>query len=98
MGTNYLCNSAPFYIDPACGVLLNIFTNKASMEDRLESGGTIGYIILVLLALGLLIAAERFIVLAAIGAKVKNQAKNVDKPGNNALGRILKVYHEKQRR
>ncbi|MGL4938253.1 MotA/TolQ/ExbB proton channel family protein [Shewanella sp.] len=86
--------TAPFYIDPARGVLLNIYTNKASFEDRLESGGTIGYIILVLLALGLLIAVERFVVLAAIGAKVKRQAKNIDNPGNNALGRILKVYHE----
>ncbi|MGL5391570.1 MAG: MotA/TolQ/ExbB proton channel family protein, partial [Shewanella sp.] len=86
--------TAPFYIDPARGVLLNIYTNKASFEDRLESGGSIGYIILVLLALGLLIALERFVVLAAIGAKVKRQAKNIDKPGNNALGRILKVYHE----
>lgn len=50
------------------------------MEDRIESGGTIGYIILILLAIGLLIAVERFIVLAAIGAKVKRQAKNVDNP------------------
>ncbi|MGL4900011.1 MAG: MotA/TolQ/ExbB proton channel family protein [Shewanella sp.] len=86
--------TAPFYIDPARGVLLNIYTNKASFEDRLESGGTIGYIIIALLILGLLIAVERFIVLAAIGAKVKRQAKNIDNPGNNALGRILKVYHE----
>ncbi|MGL4616266.1 MAG: MotA/TolQ/ExbB proton channel family protein [Shewanella sp.] len=86
--------TAPFYIDPARGVLLNIYTNKASFEDRLESGGTIGYIIIALLILGLLIAVERFVVLAAIGAKVKRQAKNIDNPGNNALGRILKVYHE----
>lgn len=29
-----------------------------------------------------------------IGARVNSQRKNVDKPGNNALGRILKVYQE----
>ena len=86
--------TAPFYIDPARGVLLNIFTNKASFEDRLEAGGTIGYIIIALLALGLLISIERLVTMTIIGARVNSQRKNIDKPGNNALGRILKVYQE----
>ncbi|MCL1143650.1 MotA/TolQ/ExbB proton channel family protein [Shewanella gaetbuli] len=86
--------TAPFYIDPARGVLLNIFTNKASIQDRLEAGGTIGYIILALLALGALIALERLITLTVIGGKVNSQRKNIENPGNNALGRILKVYQD----
>ncbi|MCL1089467.1 MotA/TolQ/ExbB proton channel family protein [Shewanella profunda] len=86
--------TAPFYIDPARGVLLNIFTNKASMEDRIESGGTIGYIIMILLALGMLISIERLVTMTIIGARVNSQRKNVNNPGNNALGRILKVYQE----
>ncbi|MGR3969164.1 MotA/TolQ/ExbB proton channel family protein [Shewanella sp. 1180_01] len=86
--------TASFYVDPARGVLLNIFTNKASFEDRLEAGGTIGYIIIALLALGLLISIERLVTMTIIGARVNSQRKNVDKPGNNALGRILKVYQE----
>lgn len=86
--------TAPFYVDPARGVLLNIFTNKASFEDRLEAGGTIGYIIIALLVLGLLISIERLVTMTIIGARVNAQRKNIDKPGNNALGRILKVYQE----
>ena len=86
--------AAQFYIDPARGVLLNIFTNKASLEDRLEAGGSIGYIILVLLAIGALIAIERLVTLTIIGGKVNSQRKNVGNPGNNALGRILKVYQD----
>ena len=86
--------TAPFYVDPAHGVLLSIFTNKASMEDRIESGGVIGYIIMILLALGMLISIERLVTMSIIGARVNSQRKNVDKPGNNALGRILKVYQE----
>jgi biopolymer transport protein ExbB len=86
--------NAEFYIDPARGVLLNIFTNKASFEDRLEAGGTIGYIIIALLALGALIALERLVTLTLIGGKVNSQRKNIANPGNNALGRILKVYQE----
>ncbi len=86
--------TAAFYIDPARGVLLNIFTNKASFEDRLEAGGTIGYIIIALLVLGLLISVERLVTMTIIGAQVNSQRKNIDNPGNNALGRILKVYQE----
>ncbi|PIW61210.1 MotA/TolQ/ExbB proton channel family protein [Shewanella sp. CG12_big_fil_rev_8_21_14_0_65_47_15] len=86
--------AAPFYIDPARGVLLNIFTNKASFEDRLEAGGSIGYIIIALLVLGLLISIERLVTMTIIGARVNSQRKNIDNPGNNALGRILKVYQE----
>lgn len=86
--------TAPFYVDPARGVLLNIFTNKASFEDRLEAGGSIGYIIIALLALGLLISIERLVTMTIIGARVNSQRKNIDNPGNNALGRILKVYQE----
>ncbi|WP_434926665.1 MotA/TolQ/ExbB proton channel family protein [Shewanella sp. HL-SH8] len=83
-----------FYIDPARGVLLNIFTNKASIEDRLEAGGPIGYIILVLLALGGLIALERLVTLTITSGKVKSQRKNINNPGKNPLGRILKVYQD----
>ena len=64
------------------------------MEDRIESGGVIGYIIMILLALGMLISIERLVTMSIIGARVNSQRKNVDKPGNNALGRILKVYQE----
>ena len=52
------------------------------------------YIIIALLALGLLISIERLVTMTIIGARVNSQRKNVDKPGNNALGRILKVYQE----
>ncbi|BDM65013.1 flagellar motor protein MotA [Shewanella sp. NFH-SH190041] len=82
------------YIDPNRGVLLNIFTQKASIEDRIEAGGPIGYIIIGLLALGALIALERLITLSIVAAKVKAQRKNPDNPGNNPLGRVLKVYQE----
>ncbi|MCL2916842.1 MotA/TolQ/ExbB proton channel family protein [Shewanella litorisediminis] len=86
--------AAKLYIDPARGTLLNIFTQKASFQDRIEAGGVIGYIIIGLLALGLLIGLERLLTLFVIGSKVKSQAKNVANPGNNALGRILKVYQD----
>lgn len=60
-----------------------------------EQGGTVGYLITVLLAIGLLIALERVLVLSAVGAKMRSQLKNLSNPStNNPLGRILKVYHD----
>ncbi|EDQ00113.1 MotA/TolQ/ExbB proton channel family protein [Shewanella benthica KT99] len=85
---------APLYIDPIKGVLLSIFTQKPTIEDRIEAGGTIGYIIIGLLIIGAIISIERLVTLTLVGAKVKAQRKNLDNPGDNALGRILKTYQD----
>ncbi|MBW8182266.1 MULTISPECIES: MotA/TolQ/ExbB proton channel family protein [Shewanella] len=82
------------FVDPARGVLLSVFTQKATIEERIEAGGPIGYIIIGLLILGALISIERLITLYLVGAKVKSQRKNLEEPGNNPLGRILKTYQE----
>ncbi|WP_153915499.1 MotA/TolQ/ExbB proton channel family protein [Shewanella sp. TC10] len=82
------------YVDPARGVLLSVFTQKATIEERIEAGGPIGYIIIGILVLGALISIERLVTLYLVGSKVKAQRKNIENPGNNALGRVLKVYHE----
>ncbi|WOT04064.1 MotA/TolQ/ExbB proton channel family protein [Shewanella youngdeokensis] len=91
---NVTSGTASVYVDPVRGVLLNIFTQKATIEERIEAGGTIGYIIIGLLILGALISLERLITLGVVGAKVNSQRKNVEKPGNNALGRVLNAYQE----
>ncbi|NRB25488.1 MotA/TolQ/ExbB proton channel family protein [Shewanella sp.] len=85
---------APLYIDPIKGVLLSIFTQKPTIEDRIEAGGTIGYIIIGLLIIGAIISIERIVTLTLVGAKVNAQRKNLDNPGDNALGRILKAFHD----
>lgn len=85
---------APLYVDPVKGVLLNIFTQKATLEERIEAGGTIGYIIIALLVLGALISIERLIKLSAVGVKVKAQRKDLDNPGDNPLGRVLQAYKD----
>ncbi|WP_108947029.1 MotA/TolQ/ExbB proton channel family protein [Shewanella halifaxensis] len=91
---NTTSGTAAVYIDPARGTLLNIFTGKATLEERIEAGGPIGYIIMGLLALGALISIERLITLGLTGAKVKAQRKNLDNPGKNPLGRVLQAYQD----
>ncbi|TAA47695.1 MotA/TolQ/ExbB proton channel family protein [Corallincola spongiicola] len=85
----------PLYIDPSQGLILGLQTAKATITERYHQGGLVGYIITGVLALGFLIAIERFITLGLIGAKIRRQLKNTDVPNEgNPLGRILKVYQE----
>jgi biopolymer transport protein ExbB len=56
-----------------------------------DQGGTVGYIILALGAIGLLIALERFVSLTLMGAKVKRQLKHTEARGDNPLGRVMAV-------
>ena len=86
---------AGVYIDPTRGAILRINTQKKTLMEYYEQGAEVGYIITVLLAVGLLIFLVRFIDLALTTSKIKSQLKNLSTPNtNNPLGRILKVYHD----
>jgi biopolymer transport protein ExbB len=87
-------------IDPTRGLLLGLEGEKPTIEERIEQGGLIGYVILSLGALGLFIALLRLIYLFIVDIKVKNQRKNLATIKiNNPLGRVLFIYqnyHEKE--
>lgn len=83
------------YIDPSKGTILNLLKQKATTMERYHQGEQVGYVITVLLVVGLLIAIERLITLGFMGAKMKTQLKNTSNPNaNNPLGRLLMVYEE----
>ena len=85
----------PLYIDPSRGGILALETRKKVLMEFYHEGGTVGYAITVLLALGFIIALERMIVLSTISSRIKSQEKNLEQPNeNNPLGRLIKVYHE----
>jgi biopolymer transport protein ExbB len=86
---------APVFVDPTSGSLLRLKTQEATLEDQFHQGGTPGYVITALLIIGLLISVVRFIALSSAESKINAQLKNPANPNaNNALGRILKVYHD----
>ncbi|GHY93911.1 motA/TolQ/ExbB proton channel family protein [Vibrio cholerae] len=85
-------------VDPSRGVLLEQLALTPTLSQRLQAGGVIGNVILVLLGVGLIIALYRGAILATLRQKIKTQLKNPEQPGNNPLGRILAVYNKKQQR
>jgi biopolymer transport protein ExbB len=80
-----------FALDPTAGAILGLLVQAPSLSERVDQGGTVGYIILALGAIGLLIALERFVSLTLMGAKVKRQLKHTEARGDNPLGRVMAV-------
>ncbi|EKF9736550.1 MotA/TolQ/ExbB proton channel family protein [Vibrio cholerae] len=85
-------------VDPSRGVLLEQLALTPTLSQRLQAGGVIGNVILVLLGVGLIIALYRGAILATLRQKIKAQLKKPEQPGNNPLGRILAVYNKEQQR
>ncbi|HSG90806.1 MAG TPA: MotA/TolQ/ExbB proton channel family protein [Pseudomonadales bacterium] len=84
----------PFAVDPTRGSLLALLIQGKTVSERVEDGGTVGYVIIALGALGVLIAIWRMIDLTLVGARVSSQMKSDTPNVNNPLGRVLKVYHD----
>jgi biopolymer transport protein ExbB len=81
----------PIGIDPTRGQLLGLLVQSPSLGERIAQGKQVGYVIIALGIVGVAIAIWRLLALSAIGAKVRAQIKNPGQPGDNPLGRVLKV-------
>ena len=86
--------SVAFALDPSRGQILSLLVQAPSLRERIDQGGVVGYVIIGLGALALLIALERIVTLTVTGARVRLQARKPDAPGNNPLGRVLRIYHD----
>jgi len=81
----------PFPIDRTRGAMLALLVQVPDLKNRIEQGGLIGYVILIIGFVGLLLAIERLIVLFITARKVNEQLQK-EEPDENALGRIMLVY------
>jgi len=80
---------APLGIDPTRGAMLSMLIQSPNVQERIEQGGVVGYIILALGAIGLFYAIFRLSVLAMTGNKMKQQIDNPVALSDNPLGRVL---------
>jgi biopolymer transport protein ExbB len=83
-----------FAIDPTRGQLLALLVQSPSLMERIQQGQIVGYTIIVLGLIGLAVAIWRLLALSTTAAKVSGQTKNLDKAGDNPLGRVIKVAHD----
>ncbi len=82
-----------FGLDPTLGGVLNSLVGRPNLVERIQQGALVGYLIIALGIIGLLISLERLVTLTLASRKVTAQLKSDAPSDDNALGRILKVYH-----
>jgi biopolymer transport protein ExbB len=87
----------PIGIDPTRGQLMALLVQSPSLGERIAQGKEVGYVIIALGIVAVAIAIWRLLVLTGINSKVNNQIKNPDKPGDNPLGRVFKIYQDNPR-
>jgi len=85
-------------IDPTRGSLLASFEREPTIRERISYGKTIGYIILILLAVGVVFGILNIIRLILISAQVKGQTRKAQAAKGNPLGRIMMAYDESRGR
>lgn len=81
-------------VDPSRGALLGLLVQTPSLQERIDQGGLVGYVIITLLVLGIALALVRIVSLSLTGAKVSAQKKSSAGNTNNPLGRIMQAYEQ----
>lgn len=81
-------------IDPTRGSLLKSFERVPDTGERIEQGGTIGKIILILLAIGALFGVLNIIRLFLTATAVNGQKRKAQSSKSNPLGRVMMAYEE----
>jgi len=78
-------------IDPTRGSLVKTFDRYPTTMERINQGGWIGKLILLLLAVGAAFGILNILRLMAVSAAVRGQ-KRKSQPGKNPLGKIMSAY------
>jgi biopolymer transport protein ExbB len=77
-------------VDPSRGVLLNMIVQRPTLEERIEKGEAVGYVIIAVGAIGALVALYQVIFLIWTRLAVARQLRCLDRPtADNPLGRVL---------
>ncbi|MHB0850763.1 MotA/TolQ/ExbB proton channel family protein [Stutzerimonas nitrititolerans] len=96
---DYLSSSdalAVLPVDPSRGSLLEQLQRQPELWDRVQQGGLVGWVIMVLGIFGLLLAIWRMAYLSGVGRKVASQMRELNAPrSDNPLGRVIGVLGPK---
>ena len=83
---------SPFGLDPSRGSLLSLLIQSPSLPERISQGGLIGYIILLLFALGMGLSVQKYLNLKKQGELLNLQIKSEEVLKGNPLGEIIQTF------
>ncbi|MGL5200736.1 MAG: MotA/TolQ/ExbB proton channel family protein, partial [Aeromonas veronii] len=82
----------PIFIDPSRGVILSLLVQSPTLKERIDQGGSVGYVILALGVIGTLLAIFCGIRLSLIGSSMRKQLKSDQIIKGNPIGDMLGAY------
>jgi biopolymer transport protein ExbB len=85
-------------VDPSKGNLFGILGELPKLSDRFQQGGTVGYVIVFLAAIGLLLAFYKMFTLFTMGNAMRATAKTRKAGTGNPLARVFEVYENNRSR
>lgn len=81
----------PVAIDPSRGAILSLMVQSPSLLERINQGGVVGYLIIIVGVIGLLIVLERLWVLTVTQRKMSRQQQGENHHEDTPLMRVRKV-------
>jgi len=81
-------------LDPSRGALMTALTDTPNFRERIDQGGAVGYVIIVLGILALIIGLIRWVAVTIAGRRVTAQQRSDQTSEKNPLGRVLSVYEK----
>jgi biopolymer transport protein ExbB len=83
----------PILIDPTQGTLLAQEAERPGIMERIDQGGVVGYVIILIGVAGSLMAAFQLVYLILVGRRVDSQLVQLAQPrDDNPLGRVLATF------
>lgn len=96
VGRNFSQQTSGYHeavVDPNRGVLTGLYVERPTLEERIELGEEIGYVIIVVGAAGMLAFLFQLVYLVIVRMGVSRQLKNLNSPtADNPLGRVLLAF------
>ena len=83
-------------VDPSRGQILGLLIQTPGIGERINQGGFVGYLIILIGLLGVAMSVWRMKYLKDEGDAINRQLKSSEPSNDNSLGRILSIYKENQ--
>jgi len=83
-------------IDPSLGTLLGLIVESPTVVERINQGKTIGKVIIIAAALGVLLGIYKWVTLTMTAGAVRGQVRRKKPSKSNPLGRVMLAYENTQ--